>query len=112
MTVRSGATEEERREMYRAWAAVKYAIKTGTLVRPSKCSHCGKRPGRNKRGRSKIEAHHHKGYSGAHKLDIVWLCSKCHKLADLSKPVDPSTRVGGMIARLKALAAQRETQGV
>lgn len=46
-------------------------VKAGEVVRPDRCPRCGKK--------SRIEGHHHKGYEGAAKLDVVWLCSRCHK---------------------------------
>ncbi len=67
------------KEQYRAWNAVWRALQRGDLKRPDTCEHCGKAPGLNKRGRSKIEAHHYKGYDAAHILDVIFLCSECHK---------------------------------
>jgi hypothetical protein len=57
-------------EVKRAQNAVRNAVKSGALIRAKKCSDCGKK--------SKIEAHHHNGYSVEHKLDVVWLCNDCH----------------------------------
>lgn len=57
-------------EVKRAQNAVRNAVKRGTLIRPNKCSRCGQV--------GKTEAHHHKGYSPRHKLDVVWLCFECH----------------------------------
>jgi hypothetical protein len=114
MAVSKYASVEQRRAQYRAWHAVKYALTTGKLVRPAKCSHCGKWPGKNKRGRSKIEAHHHKGYDRAHQLDVVWLCSRCHRNAEDLRPLNPNSTAGGLVQRLKTLRDQRQqaTQGV
>jgi hypothetical protein len=63
----------------RAWYHVKRAIATGKLIRPETCEDCGAAPGVNKRGRSLIEAHHYLGYEPEHYLDVIWLCSACHK---------------------------------
>lgn len=54
--------------------AVRYAIKTGQLVRPNKCDYC--------KAETKLDAHHHNGYSQEHKTDVVFLCRRCHKKAD------------------------------
>lgn len=54
-----------------ARSAVGYALRTGILVRPKKCSKCGKR--------CKPQAHHHKGYGK--KLDVIWFCRTCHVAA-------------------------------
>lgn len=29
----------------------------------------------------RVDAHHHRGYTGEHSLDIVWLCRRCHLAA-------------------------------
>lgn len=55
------------RHKYNAHAAVNYAVKTGKLIRPKRCSKCGKR--------CKPEAHHP---NYAKRLKVVWLCRPCH----------------------------------
>ena len=55
-----------------ARAAVGRAVKSGILVRPSKCSQCGKI--------CATQAHHYRGYE--HQLDVIWLCSVCHGLTE------------------------------
>src|SRR5437899_6670909 len=57
--------------MMAAHNAIWYAVKTGKLVRPNQCSQCLKS--------CKPHAHHHRGHE--HKLDIIWLCGECHRLA-------------------------------
>ncbi len=47
-------------------------IKSGKLIKSSKCENCGESP-------KKIEGHH-TNYSKP--LEVVWLCKKCHRLAD------------------------------
>lgn len=52
--------------------AVSNALKVGRLVRPLACASCGApRP----------QAHHHLGYAPEHRLDVLWLCAKCHAAA-------------------------------
>jgi hypothetical protein len=51
-----------------AQSAIQQAIVSGRLIRPEACEQCG-RP-------AKVDAHHHKGYGA--KLDVLWLCRKCH----------------------------------
>jgi hypothetical protein len=94
MAVSKYASVEQRRAQYRAWHAVKYALTTGKLVRPAKCSH--------------------KGYDRAHQLDFVWLCSRCHRNAEELRPLNPNSTAGGLVQRLKTLRDQRQqaTQGV
>lgn len=46
------------------------AIKRGLVVRPERCSECGKL--------CVPHGHHHRGYSMAHALDVQWLCIQCH----------------------------------
>jgi len=55
----------------RAHQQVYLAVKSGTLVRPTKCSRCEKE--------CKPEASHH-DYSKP--LDVEWLCAKCHRRKD------------------------------
>lgn len=56
--------------------AVNRAVKSGRLVRPDICQHCGKTPKRGSDGRSLIQGHH-KDYSKP--LDVEWICAKCHR---------------------------------
>jgi hypothetical protein len=58
-------------EKYQARMAVYRAVKSGKLVRPDRCDDCNVpcRP----------QAHHHRGYSAAARLDVVWLCDACHR---------------------------------
>lgn len=51
---------------------VSQALKTGKLVKPKSCEDC-------KNDDSNLEAHH---TDYAKPLDVVWLCSRCHKEAD------------------------------
>ena len=60
---------EKLKEQYRAKDAVKKAIQRGKLIRPKKCSRCGKG--------GRIEGHH-PDYSK--RLEVIWLCKKCHAL--------------------------------
>ena len=61
----------EHPDIYAARKAVQAAVRTGRLVKPDSCP-CGAR---------RVEAHHHRGYREEHQLDVVWLCSACHKRA-------------------------------
>lgn len=63
-------TDPEYRERVRARQAVYWAVKTGTLKRPAKCSACPRR--------CTPHAHHHHGYAREHWLDVTWFCAKCH----------------------------------
>lgn len=51
-----------------ARAAVHYALKTGRLVKPTKCERC-------KRRTPDLEAHH---WDYHEELDVRWVCPKCH----------------------------------
>jgi hypothetical protein len=46
---------------------VAYAIKTGVIVKPSLCEHCG---------RSRRTEGHHMDYEKP--LEVIWLCTSCH----------------------------------
>jgi ribosomal protein S27AE len=68
--VRIGQSKKRLPEHNAARVAVYYAIQTGKLTRPKACSRCGKP--------CKPEAHHHRGYDRANRLDVLWLCRSCH----------------------------------
>lgn len=67
--------KEENPEKIRAYDAVKYAVRKGLIDKPNKCEECNKEF---KQKRS-IHAHHHAGYDEVNKLNVKWLCAKCHK---------------------------------
>jgi hypothetical protein len=54
--------------------AVREAVRRGRLIRPDGCSLC--------QCAGPVEAHHHKGYALEVRLDITWLCKRCHRKAD------------------------------
>jgi hypothetical protein len=58
-------------EKWIAHTVVAYAIAAGDLIRPLKCSRCGRK--------CKPDAHHHRGYTPKHWLDVIWLCVICHQ---------------------------------
>jgi len=58
-----------------AHEAVRRAIKKGTLTRPTSCTKCGN-------SKQRIEAHHHNGYEKESWLDVIFLCTSCHRTAD------------------------------
>ena len=62
-------------EHKRAHEAVRRAIRKGVLVRPKACTKCGQ-------SNMRIEAHHHKGYAKEHQLDVVFLCTSCHRASE------------------------------
>ena len=53
---------------YLARHKLKYAIKTGKIKRPNRCSDCNKK--------CKPEGHH-PDYNKP--LEVIWMCSQCHK---------------------------------
>lgn len=59
--------------------AVDAAIKAGVIKNPGVCYGCGC-----KSGEHRIEAHHH-DYSSP--LDVVWLCTPCHKRMDAQRRI-------------------------
>jgi hypothetical protein len=50
--------------------ALHRAIAAGKVVRPAACQGCG--------AQGHLEAHHHRGYEREHRLDVLWLCARCH----------------------------------
>jgi len=61
-------------EQYQAQDAVKSAVASGKLKRPDRCGKCGRK--------SRIEAHHYKGYDRKYWLNVRWLCRSCHRIED------------------------------
>jgi|WetSurMetagenome_2_1015567.scaffolds.fasta_scaffold17050_4 hypothetical protein len=54
-----------------AAVAVNYAVSVGKIAKPDVCEKCGRI--------GKVHGHHHNGYDD--KLDIIWLCPRCHREA-------------------------------
>lgn len=61
---------EKNYEKYLARANVRNHISAGKIIKPTICSMCNEV--------NKLDAHHHKGYSKEHRLDVIWLCRTCH----------------------------------
>ena len=61
----------------RAKQLVKEAVKYGRLKKPSSCEQCMAKPIPGIDGRSRLHAHHHRGYNCP--LEVQWLCARCHK---------------------------------
>jgi hypothetical protein len=72
--------EIEHAEKRRAHGAVKYALRTGRMVRPSDCEECFREP-----EAGKLHAHHD-DYSRP--LSVKWLCPLCHKAAHAQETVN------------------------
>lgn len=59
-----------------------------------------------------IEAHHHRGYSEDHKLDVLFLCPTCHRLHPrLAAMYDRRPELQALVDRLTASKVQRELLG-
>lgn len=58
----------ENRQKLRVRKYTKKAIDKGLLVRQP-CARCGE---------PNTHAHHHRGYDDAYRLDVEWLCVRCH----------------------------------
>jgi len=66
-------------EMAQAKAVVGYALAVGKIIKPPRCTVCGKG--------GRVEGHHI-SYQRHHRLAVFWLCSMCHAIAH---------RLGGFI---------------
>ena len=55
---------------YNACAAVSRAVIAGALKKPTACEWCG--------DAGPLEAHHLRGYSPEHWLNVVFICKPCH----------------------------------
>jgi hypothetical protein len=49
-------------------------VKSGGLAKPERCEICA--------AGGSLHGHHHRGYGADRRLDVQWLCGKCHKAAD------------------------------
>jgi hypothetical protein len=61
-----------------ARGAVRYAVRTGALLRPTRCPTCNKR--------CRLHGHHHMGYARKNWLNVKWVCPKCHRKEDYPSP--------------------------
>lgn len=86
-------TRREHPERWRAWCAVKRAVRKGILVKPDTCEKCGL---------SCIPEAHHHDYSK--RLEIIWLCRPCHLAIDGKKA--RVFKAGDPIINLEAQAGQ------
>jgi len=68
-------TQEEQRLRWRVYRAVRYALKTGRLVRPQVCTVCARPPRPAKDGRCTLQSHH---ADYTRPLDVEWRCLDCH----------------------------------
>lgn len=68
---------EKQPSKYHAHKTVEAAIKAGVVEKPDCCFGCG-RPS----SESRVTAHHH-DYSKP--LEVVWVCSKCHRQLDANR---------------------------
>ena len=62
-----------------AYMAVEAAIRAGIITRPDRCSGCGC-----PNSEHRIEAHH---YDYSRPLDVIWLCTPCHRKMDAQKRI-------------------------
>lgn len=58
------------RVKWEAGATLRYAVKTGKIIKPEICENCGRK--------TKLQGHH-PDYSKP--LSVLWFCGPCHKLA-------------------------------
>lgn len=71
--VKAARMREYRRinlQKMRAYEAVKRAVKSGKMVRPKICTSC--------HIACKPVAHHYAGYDLGNRLNVRWLCLRCH----------------------------------
>lgn len=62
------ARSAERRSAHNALTD---AIRYGKIVPPDRCDRC--------QTAGPVHGHHHRGYVGDAKLDVLWLCPECHR---------------------------------
>lgn len=62
-----------------AYMAVSAAVRAGAITRPNSCQGCGCSDAEHR-----IEAHH---YDYSRPLDVIWLCTPCHRRIDAQRRV-------------------------
>lgn len=72
LTERNRQKRAEDPTRFQAREAVNRAVSTGRLVKPTKCSECGK---------DAPTQGHHVSYERNKWLDVIWLCARCHRKA-------------------------------
>jgi len=65
-------TQIQNKKRLHANYIVNSAIKKGIIKRSNNCQKCGVTD-------CKIVGHHHNGYEEASILDVLWVCSSCHR---------------------------------
>ena len=85
------AREWEADQRAHARRLVQIAVAKGTLTRPDSCQRCGGSPPpasrRDGSARYPIQGHH-EDYSKP--LEVIWLCTPCHKLIHADDPRQPA----------------------
>jgi hypothetical protein len=76
------ACRERHRHERRIREILHNAVKRGEVVRLDRCELC--------ETAGPVDADHYLGYAEEHALDVIWLCSRCHKARD-------GTYVGGAV---------------
>ena len=62
-----------------AHKALNTALKAGKIIKPDRCQSCGRND-----SESRLCAHH---YDYSRPLDVIWLCSVCHRHSDKMRRV-------------------------
>jgi hypothetical protein len=96
------ATDPVYRMKVSARSAVRAALEKGVLTKPLICSSCNRE--------SRVTAHHHNGYDKEHRLDIVWICARCHRAEDF--PDDPVRIVEATIKKETEMEKYAVEEGV
>lgn len=65
---------EKNKEKLSATYAIKWAIKSRKIIKPTICEHC-----KNEFQEKEINGHHYLGYKKKNKLNVIWLCGVCHR---------------------------------
>ena len=79
-----------------ARGALQRAIRRGEIQKAETCQACGMRPPTP----AGLHGHHHRGYSRADALNVLWLCQPCHYEAHrlneaLRGSESPANAIGG-----------------
>ena len=78
-------------EKARAGSAIHNELRSGRMVKPSVCEHCGNEP-----EKTHILQGHHSDYTKP--LEVVWLCPRCHAIEHRRLRAEAKAmKIGGLV---------------
>lgn len=92
-----------------AYSRLNNALESGKIVRPAFCERCGRDPGLDRLGRSRIEGHHE---DHSKPLEVQWLCDGCHKEVSPKARGERNAQARFTEQQVRAIKRQLQKPGV